>query len=160
MRKILSAAVALSVIFSLPLLGLAKKEKPKKETKKVVKAKSDKAKKADKAKKSKTAPSPELLKLGEQKYKMMCAVCHGPKGYGDGPGGKALKPRPSAFGKGEFRYGKSFESVFNTITKGTKRGMAPYGYLPEKERKALAYYVLHLSKGAAKAPAKKKEGKK
>ncbi len=139
----------LTALFSLSLLFLAGDSNSapaaKKEKKAEKKAKNDgkKAKKAEK--KEKKGPSKEVLALGKKKYDMMCKVCHGEKGYGDGVAGKALNPKPSAFGKGEFRYGNSFKNVLEIITKGTKKGMAPYGYLPENERKALAHYVLFLS---------------
>ena len=31
---------------------------------------------------------------GKKIFKTRCMICHGPKGIGDGPGGKALDPRP------------------------------------------------------------------
>ena len=31
---------------------------------------------------------------GKKIFKTRCMICHGPKGKGDGPGGKALAPRP------------------------------------------------------------------
>lgn len=34
---------------------------------------------------------------GEKVYKANCAVCHGDKGDGKGPGGAALTPRPTNF---------------------------------------------------------------
>ena len=37
----------------------------------------------------------ENLKKGEQLYSAFCTACHGVKGYGDGPAGKALNPRPA-----------------------------------------------------------------
>ena len=31
---------------------------------------------------------------GKKIFKTRCMICHGPKGIGDGPGGKALDPKP------------------------------------------------------------------
>jgi len=31
---------------------------------------------------------------GKRIFKTRCMICHGPKGIGDGPGGKALEPKP------------------------------------------------------------------
>ena len=31
---------------------------------------------------------------GKKIFKTRCMICHGPKGLGDGPGGKALDPNP------------------------------------------------------------------
>ncbi len=36
----------------------------------------------------------ERASSGQQIYDQNCAVCHGPKGYGDGPGGAALPVKP------------------------------------------------------------------
>ncbi len=35
------------------------------------------------------------IQEGGKLYQANCASCHGPKGYGDGPAGKALNPPPS-----------------------------------------------------------------
>lgn len=35
------------------------------------------------------------IKKGQAIYKMRCTVCHGDKGKGDGPGAKALNPKPA-----------------------------------------------------------------
>jgi len=39
--------------------------------------------------------SDATLRRGAQVYAENCAACHGPKGYGDGPAGKRLSPRPA-----------------------------------------------------------------
>ncbi|GAA3901934.1 hypothetical protein GCM10022276_20840 [Sphingomonas limnosediminicola] len=39
--------------------------------------------------------SPATLQRGAQVYAQNCAACHGPKGYGDGPAGQQLSPRPA-----------------------------------------------------------------
>ena len=36
------------------------------------------------------------VKGGAQVYKTRCVVCHGEAGEGDGPGAKALEPKPAA----------------------------------------------------------------
>lgn len=38
--------------------------------------------------------STATLHRGAQVYAENCAACHGPKGYGDGPAGQQLSPRP------------------------------------------------------------------
>jgi len=96
-------------------------------------------------------PPPEMLARGKRKYKETCALCHGPKGYGDGPGAAGLKIKPTAYGKGEFRYGGTFKDIMRIIKKGKqKNGMASYSWMSRKDRKSLAYYILSL------APKKKK----
>jgi mono/diheme cytochrome c family protein len=39
--------------------------------------------------------SAATLQRGAQVYAQNCAACHGPKGYGDGPAGQQLSPRPA-----------------------------------------------------------------
>lgn len=93
-------------------------------------------------------PAPDaVLALGKTKYTQLCALCHGPKGHGDGPGARGLKVKPSAYGKGEFRLtGGKYANIMNILKVGsTKNGMASYAWMKEKERSALAYYVLHLA---------------
>ncbi|KRT54372.1 c-type cytochrome [endosymbiont of Ridgeia piscesae] len=39
--------------------------------------------------------SDAVIAEGEQLYQANCAACHGKQGYGDGPAGKPLSPRPA-----------------------------------------------------------------
>jgi mono/diheme cytochrome c family protein len=39
--------------------------------------------------------SPATLQRGAEVYDQNCASCHGEKGYGDGPAGQQLSPRPA-----------------------------------------------------------------
>jgi mono/diheme cytochrome c family protein len=39
--------------------------------------------------------SKENLERGAELFQNFCATCHGSRGQGDGPAGKALKPRPA-----------------------------------------------------------------
>ncbi|MDC0719547.1 c-type cytochrome [Nannocystis bainbridge] len=41
---------------------------------------------------------PELVRAARQLFDGRCANCHGPRGRGDGPAGRALSPRPRDFG--------------------------------------------------------------
>lgn len=45
--------------------------------------------------KSPSGPTDELMARGKEIFGSRCAMCHGDKGHGDGPAGKALKPPPS-----------------------------------------------------------------
>lgn len=42
-----------------------------------------------------TATSKKSVKNGEKIFKQYCVVCHGSGGIGDGPGSKALNPKPA-----------------------------------------------------------------
>lgn len=41
--------------------------------------------------------TPEARQQAQQIFGTRCAVCHGPEGRGDGPGGAALNPKPRDF---------------------------------------------------------------
>lgn len=49
------------------------------------------------ARKNPTASSPASLGEGRKLYDQNCAVCHGPRGDGRGPGAKALQVPPGNF---------------------------------------------------------------
>ncbi len=104
------------------------------------------------------APPAAVLAAGKTKYTQLCALCHGATGMGDGPGAKGLKIKPPAYGKGVFRLsGGTFAGIMKVIKNGNmKNGMAAYGWIPKKDRTALARYILHLAhlgtKGKTKAP--------
>ncbi len=92
----------------------------------------------------------ELVARGKASYEMNCASCHGDKGLGDGVAGAALQPKPRNLVADKFKQGTKAEQVFATIAKGVDgTTMVPFGFLPEDERWALAYYVLEL-RGAKK----------
>ncbi len=111
--------------------------------------KSKASKKASKKVKKKVSAA--VLKLGKKTYGQLCALCHGAKGHGDGPGAKGLKIKPTAYGKGVFRYGGSFKQIMKSITKGIlKNGMASYGWMPMKKRVALVHYIQFLSRQGKK----------
>lgn len=100
--------------------------------------------------------TPELLKLGKKVYeKMQCGQCHGEKGKGDGPAAATLKDQwdmpiiPYDFTvPGRFKGGGKPEDIVRTFTTGMDGTPMPSygkGVLTEKERWALAYYVLSLA---------------
>jgi mono/diheme cytochrome c family protein len=87
--------------------------------------------------------TPELLKKGQEVFKLNCVACHGEKGLGDGPAAVALDPKPRSFAKDKFKNGEKPEQVFKTISEGiTGTPMVAYGHLPEADRWALVYHVL------------------
>ncbi len=95
--------------------------------------------------------SPELLEKGKASFGTYCASCHGASGAGDGVAAAALASKPRNFSKDKFKQGAKVNQVFETIAKGVPNTpMAPFAYLGEDERWALAYWVLELKSGKGK----------
>lgn len=88
-------------------------------------------------------PTEELLSRGRELYAANCSSCHGESGYGDGPAGLQLNPRPRNFYSREgWTNGPSLSAIYTTLEEGiVKRGMASYNYLPPIDRFALAHFV-------------------
>lgn len=78
-----------------------------------------------------------------------CRVCHGESGYGDGPVGVTLNPRPRDFREpAAFKQGASVEEIARTVAQGIRQPnsmMQPYAHIPEADRIALAKYVRSLA---------------
>jgi mono/diheme cytochrome c family protein len=45
---------------------------------------------------------------GAELFRINCEVCHGPQGYGDGPAGQALEPRPGNLAELQTKAGDDF----------------------------------------------------
>jgi mono/diheme cytochrome c family protein len=90
--------------------------------------------------------SRSALALGRYYYRLNCAFCHGVRGAGDGPGGKALGMKVKDFSKGQFLYGNDPKSIYNIIMQGSPRTkkMPAWRHLSEKARWALVSYLLSL----------------
>jgi mono/diheme cytochrome c family protein len=80
---------------------------------------------------------------GKKTYKMLCFVCHGPKGKGDGMAGAGLTPKPTNFTTKEFQT-QTDGAIYWKITEG-RTPMASYKTaLPEKKRWELVNYLRTL----------------
>lgn len=80
---------------------------------------------------------------GKRTYKMLCFVCHGPKGKGDGMAGAGLTPKPTNFTTEEFQT-QTDGAIYWKITEG-RTPMASYKTaLPEKKRWELVNYLRTL----------------
>lgn len=104
-------------------------------------------------------------KPGEKVYKTYCLTCHGDKGKGDGPAGKALKPPPPNFTKGVFKYGCAPSKLAKTIEKGSKgTAMPAWGKTLKAEQiEAVVNYILQTfvpKRKAKECLAKEKEENK
>lgn len=106
------------------------------------------------------ASARQLLTLGEQKFNITCAVCHGTDGQGNGP----IAQRAASVGAlatgwtapsnmaDETRRARSDGHLYNTINNGIRK-MAGYGtQLNPEERWAIVAYVrtLQLAQAAPK----------
>jgi mono/diheme cytochrome c family protein len=82
---------------------------------------------------------------GKKLYKMMCFVCHGPKGKGDGMGGAGLTPKPTNFTSEAFQ-SQTDGAIFWKIAEG-RSPMASYKTsIPEKKRWEIINYLRTLKK--------------
>ena len=83
------------------------------------------------------------IKKGAAIFKTRCTVCHGNEGHGDGPGGKALNPKPADFSKDKVQNQTDGE-IFWKITNGKGAMIKWESILSEEERWQLVNYVRSL----------------
>jgi len=82
-------------------------------------------------------------KKGAAIFKMRCVVCHGKSAHGDGPGSKALNPKPANLTSERVQQQTDGE-IFWKITNG-RNGMIKWGpILSEKDRWNLVNFVRTL----------------
>jgi mono/diheme cytochrome c family protein len=97
---------------------------------------------------SAATPSGDALSgdLGTRVFAQRCALCHGPDGHGDGPGSKALNPKPRNFHDTAYMSSRTDAQLLETIHKG--KGAMPKwgGVLSEAEITAVFAHVRELGK--------------
>ncbi len=82
---------------------------------------------------------------GKKLFKMMCSVCHGVKGKGDGMAGAGLTPKPTDFTNNEFQ-SQTDGAIFWKLAKG-RTPMASYeSSIPETKRWQIINYIRTLKK--------------
>ncbi len=82
---------------------------------------------------------------GKKLYKVLCVICHGAKGKGDGMGGAGLTPKPTDLTTEEF-HSQSDGAIFWKIEEG-RAPMASYKTsIPETKRWQIINYVRTLKK--------------
>jgi cytochrome c oxidase cbb3-type subunit 2 len=100
------------------------------------------------------APSQQILDRGKEVWQnAKCWECHGQTGKGDGEKAPGLKDdfnfpvRPADLTSGQFKSGPSAQDIFRTMSTGFSGTPMPSyrDSLVERDRWALAYYVLSLS---------------
>lgn len=96
-----------------------------------------------------TPDTPETIAAGRARYQANCAICHGPRGLGDGPAAFTLNPRPfnlqvhvPQHAPGEIHYWIS-EGVGSTAMPGWK------DKLSETERWQIVRFLQALAAGEA-----------
>ena len=97
-----------------------------------------------------------FLTQGQKVYKAQCALCHGPKGLGDGSPG--LVPPPRDLVEGAWKQGGSAEALFITLREGIAgSSMVSFKHLPLLDRWALVHYIHSITKNKVKDDPKKLE---
>jgi mono/diheme cytochrome c family protein len=85
------------------------------------------------------------LQRGAQVYAENCASCHGTKGYGDGPAGQQLSPRPADLGWLAHSHMVSDQYVYWTVSEGGQpvgSAMPAFkGVLSQRDTWAVVAYV-------------------
>jgi high-affinity iron transporter len=96
----------------------------------------------------KTLPPNDLdMKQAKKLYTENCMICHGEKGDGKGEGATGLEPKPTNFVEGHRAKHLSLFQAYTTITFGVdETSMQSYSNLSEKDRWALAKYVMQFRK--------------
>lgn len=93
----------------------------------------------------------DMVAHGAKVYGTNCAVCHGPKGLGDGPGGASLNPHPRNLVEGKWTVGGDSIHLFQTATNGIKgTSMAPFGHLPVVDRWAIVQFIRSITNNKVK----------
>lgn len=89
---------------------------------------------------------------GAKIYAEKCALCHGPGGKGDGPGGAALNPKPRDHTDGAYMNSRPNEELL-TIIKTGKGAMPAWGaLLSDEEVHAVLKHVRALAVPAYTGP--------
>lgn len=85
------------------------------------------------------------LKNGKILFSKNCMECHGQEGFGDGPLGKDLDPKPANFHEPERMSAISAFHSYNTIRLGVPgTGMLAWNNFTDKEVWDLSFYVMSL----------------
>jgi len=94
--------------------------------------------------------APVDLRLAKEKFKQLCAVCHGPSGRGDGPAAAALNPKPRNYSDKAFASRITDAAMFEIIKRGgaavqKSPAMPAWGEaLSEDEVRSLVAYIRTL----------------
>lgn len=88
---------------------------------------------------------PKAVVSGKKLFKMLCSVCHGPKGKGDGMAGAGLIPKPADLTSASFQ-SQTDGAIFWKIQEGRSPMPSYQSALPEKNRWEIINYIRTLKK--------------
>jgi mono/diheme cytochrome c family protein len=91
--------------------------------------------------------TPEALARGQALYESFCAVCHGPRGAGDGPLVPRI-PNPPSYSSERVRAMPAGQ-IFHVISRGSGRMPSYAAQVPSAERWLLVHYVQTLQQGGS-----------
>lgn len=95
--------------------------------------------------------SADMAAHGAAVFATNCAVCHGPKGLGDGPAGLSLNPRPRNFVEGKWKKGGDSIGLFGVLANGLPpSSMASFAHLPVADRWALVQFIRSITQNKTK----------
>ncbi len=102
----------------------------------------------------------EVLRRGQNRYETYCLVCHGEKGYGDGPVVPPF-PTPKSLQSNKIRTRKD-GYIYHVITKGSATMPSYATQISRKDRWAIIHYlrVLQRSEHPRKSDIKQYQQKK
>lgn len=93
----------------------------------------------------------DMAAHGAKVYATNCAVCHGPKGAGDGAAGASLNPPPRNMIEGKWKVGGDSIALFKTLHDGIPgSSMAAFAHLPVLDRWALVQFVRSITQNKIK----------
>lgn len=87
--------------------------------------------------------SPDMIEAGHQLFNQNCAMCHGPKGMGDGPAGASLNPKPRNLVEGKWKFGGGRLGIMKVLHDGSP-GTSMQSYkdaFTVNQRWALTHFV-------------------
>jgi cytochrome c oxidase cbb3-type subunit 2 len=106
------------------------------------------------------ARADDVAARGAVVYRDRCAVCHGAAGDGHGDAAYMLLTPPRDFRRGTYRFVSTWDGIatdddlFQTITRGLPgTQMASFGWLPERDRRALVVTLKAFSTRSWAIPA-------
>ncbi|MEK6555483.1 MAG: cytochrome c [Bdellovibrionota bacterium] len=92
-----------------------------------------------------------VIAHGKKVFANNCAVCHGPEGKGDGPGGAALNPKPRNLVTGPWKQGGDSISQYKTLQTGIPgTSMVSFKHLAKADRWALVQFIHSITQDKPK----------